>query len=492
MNRTVRILYGFPSKELQLDMVQWLAEDETRELMILEERPQPELTLLLKDPRIRFVILEEFIEETFKELAQEFVFAIFEYFPVPGSSEKSHERMQKLFSHMQQIQADIQLRASDYRDLGINILKNVSKNASYFRKSYQGKDLFKVFSQIPAVICGAGPSLAHSANNLQKIENRALIFSGGSALSALHSWNVLPHFAAGIDPDVSLKRFLTHSCFEIPFFYQSRLQQQHLSLLQGPLLWMPPSGGYPLELWLQEEVGMKAELFDGGWNVVTFLAAIAYELGCNPIIFTGCDLSYSGKSPYARGVNVMEIEDVIELKDENDNLVYSRRDWLAAAKWLENFSKSRPEVEWINCTQGGLALSGMKHLSLEKIKFSKQWDLRGNVHAAIQCLKKDAIDFKKPLQEMRDSFESINQICGKLLALIDKNPPDGMLRSAEYLQLVLQLEEEVVYQHFLLPIWNVWKWAFIKEIPEGLPQGLAQDLHKWLFITRICHDAREI
>ncbi len=76
----------------------------------------------------------------------------------------------------------------------------------------------------PAVICGAGPSLKASAPALKELERRALIFAGGSTLSALKSLGVIPHFGIALDPNPEEHdRLLPASPLEMPFLYTNRL-----------------------------------------------------------------------------------------------------------------------------------------------------------------------------------------------------------------------------------------------------------------------------
>ena len=60
-----------------------------------------------------------------------------------------------------------------------NLLRNIKQwPTSFFANALKGK-----FKGIPAIICGAGPSLSETFASLRTVEDKALIFAGGSAIA---------------------------------------------------------------------------------------------------------------------------------------------------------------------------------------------------------------------------------------------------------------------------------------------------------------------
>ncbi len=160
------------------------------------------------------------------------------------------------------------------------------------------------------------------------LKNNALLFAGGTALSSLGKYGLTPHFGGLIDPHPPTGRFFQHKSFEIPLFFQSRVSPDLLKQMRGPLLWIPGS---------QNDL-LTEETFDGGWNVSTFLTAIAQKLGCNPIILVGVDLAQRGEKSYAGDFERPEGGELIWVQDD----LYTRRDWLFAADWLADLAAAHP------------------------------------------------------------------------------------------------------------------------------------------------------
>ena len=119
----------------------------------------------------------------------------------------------------------------------------------------------------------------------------------------MNAADIEPHFAAGIDPNSpQYLRLLHNTSFETPYFYRGRMHHPAFRLIHGPRLYINGGGGYDTPEWFEEHLGIASEVVDEGHNVVNFCTSLAYELGCNPIIFVGLDLAYTGMQAYAPGV----------------------------------------------------------------------------------------------------------------------------------------------------------------------------------------------
>ena len=97
----------------------------------------------------------------------------------------------------------------------INLLRNIKRwHGSFFAGGLKGK-----FKNIPAIICGAGPSLQSSIPLLKQLEDRALIIAGGSTIAALSNQGVQPHLGIALDPNPEeFGRLKIASAFETPSF----------------------------------------------------------------------------------------------------------------------------------------------------------------------------------------------------------------------------------------------------------------------------------
>lgn len=360
-------------------------------------------TEILQHPQVKLYYIQDLhqTKEVFENLYWDFamqqilVSALNLY-----SKQKSH-----LFS---QIRHKILYEASvknalldEYLKHGTAFFRNFYPNMLAFEGSYLGNQLFGKFENIPAIICGAGPSLEKHLPLLKNLHHQALIFAGGSALNALNASNILPHFGAGIDPNApQLDRLMNNQAFEIPFFYRNRMHHQAFLMIHGPRLYITGSGGYDIADWFEERLNIKGELLDEGHNVVNFCLEIANALGCNPIIFVGMDLAYTGMRSYAPGVEkTVKItkkslinkadpdQEALLWKDVEGKPIYTLWKWIAEADWIGEYSKEHPHLTILNATEGGIGFPGVPNVKLKdviKTICTQNFDLKGRIHGEIQ------------------------------------------------------------------------------------------------------------
>lgn len=329
---------------------------------------------------------------------------------------------------LEKIHLAAHLILSEAADYWATAMTNARANDRPYRR---GMGLKGAFEGVPALIVGAGPSLEKNGHLLRAFEKRALIFAGGSALNAIHAE---PHFGASIDAEAPYRQFKMHPFSEVPFCYQSRMNRDNFSLVHGERLLFPDSSSEAIN-WIYGE-----EMFDGGWTVGNFLTAIAVYLGCSPLIFVGMDLCYEQGRKYA------EIDG-----DVPDGLISARgaitqRDWLMSVRWTEQLSRGR---NFINATEGGILQ--LPERKLEAFLALPLRDLR--VHEAIQ---------KLPVVEggKWDEWEASLRRCKKKMG---------------------HLDDEVVYQKLLFPLWQIWRPVFERE-------GGLLELHQKVFFQTVLEE----
>lgn len=325
----------------------------------------------------------------------------------------------------------------EYLRFGAGFFRNFYPNMLKLHKSYWGNQLFNQFQKVPAIICGAGPSLEKHAKLLGEYSNRALIFAGGSSLNALSSQGVYPHFGAGIDPNpAQYLRLSSNSAFEIPFFYRNRMHSEAFDTVRGPKLYISGSGGYDIAEWYEEQFEVNSDFLDEGHNVVNFCIEVAHRMGCDPIILVGMDLAFTGMKAYAPGVvddaSITEKELLGDASDDDKALlrtdiygepIYTLWKWIAEADYIGNFAKSHPQVTIVNATEGGIGFPGVPNQNFQETAeklLKRTFDLKGRVHGEIQNSAMPQVTFERLVEITQELKESLTRSVDHLTILIDE------------------------------------------------------------------------
>lgn len=470
-------LYGV--ENFSEKFLEWLDEKKERCFLILEDR---EISFVAPHLQVRLFFLPKDSEETvLKQILWEYLFLKFYYIS------PKNEKGSTLFEKMQRLQEGVHLIASDWCDLKLTVVKNVLRNFDKMPVALRGKDLFGKFQNVPAVICGSGPSLTKNVEQLKELQENALIFAGGTALSLLSQHEINIHFAAAIDPNPPEERFTVLKDQKVPFLYQNRVDQKILEKVTSPLLWFPDCGSSILERYMFGE-----ETFDGGWNVATFCSAVAQAMGCNPIIFVGMDLAAEGKQIYAAGAVPTEQETkLIEVKNEEGISFYSKRDWMMARSWLENLAKKHSETQFFNATEGGIGIPGIENKPLSTIRqlhLQKKENLYGKILSILDELNPigSKEQFELIVKEIVDSFKEIHKLCIAFLKRAEEIFPTPLSNDGTIVVILFELEEEIAYKAILSTIWQIWQPVLLRE------NSAFPELQKILLFKRILEDLHAV
>ncbi len=310
------------------------------------------------------------------------------------------------------------------------LMQNIGTNLLQVPSSFHANQLKGKFKNIPAIICGAGYSLGQESEHLKELHQKALIISGGSAITAMSHYRIHPHIAIAVDPnEEEYLRLRASSCFETPFIYSSRLHKEVLSSTNVQMGYLCSNTGGLFEAWMHEKLGIHTKSFALGLgeealSVTTLATAFAVEMGCNPIIFCGVDLSYSNRQRYCPGVvssssvSLKELEKIKKSRDQmvrrknvEGNYVYTLIKWVMEASCLGEFAKKQDKTSFFNLSSKGIPIPNAPVISWEelmKVHLVHDYDLKGKLQAETQetyFLKEVETVLKAGREELYLSFE---------------------------------------------------------------------------------------
>ena len=481
----VLYIYGMDDGAAYRALKPWLSENPKRRIVFLIDHSGYVATLihqgapLLEDPQVEIAV-----DFSIDELAEKFPMDQVEVVALPGRSNRQFRTLRGTLLEKAALARSFYME----KIYGHLITKRFVRNFPRVQEAFYANRLKNAFEGVPAIICGAGPSLENDLPLLKQLDSRAILIAGGSAVGALTLRGIEPHFAIAVDPNLEeFKRFRNSFYFEGPFIFSTRLCPQVFSTCNGPFGYLRSGVGSIPELWLEEELKLDDEPLlaadlDQNTIAVTPLAlAFAHLLGCNPIILSGVDLAYTQGRRYASSVDFEE--SLKELKHEKNatNQILTRKDkqgnWVTTAvRWemerqsLASFARKHPKTTWVNATQGGLRIHRFAEKPLAEVlaPFHQQPNLKERIQREIE--KHPMPSMEGLLDRLKESlFRAID--CLEILA----GEKEGSAALAE-----IDLMEEIATAVFLVDLPKACRQHFGTETPPSQ--------ERWKFYLKIARN----
>jgi uncharacterized Rossmann fold enzyme len=318
------------------------------------------------------------------------------------------------------------------------LMENIVANFSHIASSFHVNKLQDLCKDIPAVICGAGVSLAEVAETIKQLQQKAVIIAGGSTITALGHMGIIPHIAMALDPnDEEYDRLKASSIFEVPFVFAARLNKDVLGSTHMRLGYVCSDTGGPLETWMQEKLSIDPdslgpELGAEALSVTTLAIPLARYLGCRKILFCGVDLSYRNMQRYPAGVVASAkvfLDDLKKEKRSMEKLIYEKNlqgktvttlvKWVMEASCIGAYVQNHPDMEFFTASEQGLPILGVLPSSVEEFALrycQKQYDIRGLIHAQSELVSFNHFSEK----QVKEAFLNLAASLEKSFALFEQ------------------------------------------------------------------------
>lgn len=476
---SVLYLYGVGQGEIFVALKDWL-KDPGHFLVLLEDHPSTMRALLETEigheisthPNVWLYFLDA-PRRTIERAVSMFADLNFMLLASPHYEKTVPEVVQQLQSLISFQWHMMSGMLSEYRSFGSAYFFNYFQNLFLWPSSYLGNSLFNRFAGVPAIICGAGPSLEKNGALVASLASRALIFAGSTAMNALNGYGVLPHFGVGIDPNrEQLTRIIINSAYQTPYFYRNRMYADALKLIHGDHLLISGSSGYQISPYFEERMGIEPVELDEGCNVVNFSLSIAAAMGCNPIICVGIDLAYSERLSYPKGVISHPIfggKEKLRTKSDQEELIYQNDiygnpvatlwKWLMESLWYSHFQISHPEINLVNATEGGLGFAGVPNMTLAEAAekyLVTTYDMEQRVFGEMQNSPMPADVNEENIEALlKELYESLQRTAQYLQEKLKENwshmaTEQGMeFFAVKEREIETALENEIAYRYLL-------------------------------------------
>ena len=217
----------------------------------------------------------------------------------------------------------------------------------------------------PVIIVGNGPSLDETIADLKTLQNRAIIFSCGSALMALHKAGITPDFHVEIERTYAVDTWLV-AIEDDAYLKQINcicLNNVHPSVAQrfkSTIAILKPNDVGAL---LAKEIissHIPESLIHSNPSVVNGAVASAIALGFKEVYLFGVDMGFKNKDHhhsknsgyYTKAAFKTDAPDTYAFRGNFGDEVQTNQDYDFGRFQIEHLLQKNPDVQCFNCSDG--------------------------------------------------------------------------------------------------------------------------------------------
>ncbi|MFA6012760.1 MAG: tetratricopeptide repeat protein [Desulfobacteraceae bacterium] len=382
-----------------------------------------DLTEVITHPNVRFaigdnsdpyIIINEERDKIFTDDNGEFV----EYNRVVSLAPEWYKDKKKAFDQFLK-RRKISLDTAVFS--GKSFLANSFKNLLALTDSLPLNTLHDVYKGKPAIIVAAGPSLSKNIHVLQNMRDKALIISVDSALAPLMAVGIMPHMVASVDNNDFTYEKLA------PFI--DDLDKMDLLYIPSVTSKIANGIGFRSKYYsfpdttsqnlFNQLLQRNGEALEDIHSVVHLAIAAAQTAGCDPIIFTGLDLAFSGAQDHASGTILnwgnSEVNSTSEVRVESihGDMIPSTHGFVGMIEICQRMIQNVQGRTYIDATEGGAKVGGttIRTLAITVENFCDQPIERFEIKATkmfFPSLKDVLHELKKLNDDLRAALQKID------------------------------------------------------------------------------------
>lgn len=247
------------------------------------------------------------------------------------------------------------------RQLNNNFKKNILKHDDYvdsLKEKFRNKDLY---------IIAAGPSLDKNYFLLKNRSADSIILSTGTVLKKLVKAGIEPDYVIITDGNEGAFKQVESFEVNIPLLFLSTVNHNVTNSYSGKKYLICQNGFEPAEEFAAKN---GYSLYHTGGSVSTTALDVGIQLECRRIIFLGLDLAYTNDLNHASDTQefgTVDISDCRMVEDINGNMIKTGKNLDIYRKWIERRISDVKNIEFINATEGGAFIKGMKLCKLTDV-----------------------------------------------------------------------------------------------------------------------------
>ncbi len=299
--------------------------------------------------------------------------------------------------------------------------------------------LFGKFSEKPAIIISAGPSLDKNVKWLAAAKGKAVLICVDTALKALRKNGIAPDFLVCLDAlEINFMHVANEKTDDICLVVNPVTYPQILKNHKGKIFMMTFND--PFMGWIEKSIGEKGNAVTGG-SVATAAFDFARKIGASPVLLVGQDLAFTDKRVYTNNSYYCEkwidsfdslnsLDDFQVKRIEQEPSLYEKSctggetvttlKMISWKRWFETMI-AKENVRCIHATEGGLNIKGAEVLQLKEaiiINCKEEFQV-GRILEEVECQLKDEsmIDLLQRMKSLNNKIEKIERVCKEGIAL---------------------------------------------------------------------------
>jgi len=278
-------------------------------------------------------------------------------------NESVRQRLHQLFVQDSSIRNQIGEMLANFR----NNIKNCTGYVDELKERFSGRDV---------ILVAAGPSLDRNVEGLKALDRipeskRPVVLCVGTAFRKLMGMGIRPDYVIFLDASERIRGQIRG------------LEGEDVTALIGSTATLSIGRDYAGRKYLICQKGFpEAEAYAAERNLKTYetggsVATLAYDvsvgLGAKRVIAIGLDLAYTNRKLHADRAGkcgfLESVDGLIEVPSVNGGVVYTTQAMNMYREWFEQYIAARAGcgVDFIDATEGGALISGMKICSLRDV-----------------------------------------------------------------------------------------------------------------------------
>jgi hypothetical protein len=210
-------------------------------------------------------------------------------------------------------------------------------------------------------IVAAGPSLDKNYEQLKEVGGKGIILATGTVFKKIIKQGIVPDYVIVTDANPRVySQIKGVENYEIPMLLLSTACRNFAKKYQGKKYIICQKDYKKAEEFASQAGAM---LFNTGGSVSTTALDIGITFACKRIIFLGLDLAYTNNYVHATDTSQRDLantEDLRQVEDIHGDLIFTSKSLDMYRKWIENRIRGVEGIEFIDATEGGAKIEGMK------------------------------------------------------------------------------------------------------------------------------------